>query len=772
MKSVRTFALAALLLSLVNASASAQSEVEATSAPAGIEMMAEGETLDLGSRTISIRQLDIVPFVDTTYSRRYRFDTFDNPKLWQLRNAYELDKVVTPGKTEFEKQKLLMTWVHEQWKFGDPTGLGGLRNAQQILKLARKEQKFFCVQYAATLVSTAASMGWVCRPCGKSNHTWTELWSTEHRKWIWFDPTPNTYVEKNDVPLNTHEIRKAWFENRGQGLETVNAKTGKRTPLRRFNYNVIGFIPNTNWLDAGPNYGKQFVIRDEHTKGREGATREVVKNPDVDPYFPINQAALSLVPEGLNLKVGIKTLTPNFKTFQIRENDGPWSDSAAEFTWKLHEGRNRLEARSVNLFGIGGPVSAVELAVKDTVAGTARAIDGPVVIPAISFVAEGGGRVAIRPKGRQAQAPHVHFWHTPGHWLAWTFDAVASGEYDLHLRYASRFPTRRSVQLNGQIVPGSESVKLDVTGGWTAWRDFRLPTRLKLRAGKNVLRISCLDETSLALSALSLTSPGKPDIGIDARRFSGQGGGEVQSTVSDEHGYFFMWNDTGHWIEWTLAGVPEGTYDAYLHYASLQESPRKAEVNGKVVRGLASFTVPISRGWRIWTEAKLPAPITLTEGRNVIRMTSVGGRGLNLTAIRLSAAGKADIIIPAVGFSSQGGGTVRTISPSRHGSFYHWDDKGHWLEWSLRVPRAGKYRLGFRYATRDRAPRAVLINGRPPEGLESFGLQRTSDWAAWTETELPSPVSLEAGLNTLRLTNTDGGGLNLDEIRVTPVTQE
>ena len=760
--------MAVVLLPGFASTAFGQKEVAPGPVQPDIETMAQGQTIDLGSRKITVREADVLPCVDTTYSRRFRFDSFENPKLWQLRNEYELDKVVAAGKTEFQKQKLLMTWVHEQWEFGDPKGLGGLRNAQDILKRARREQKFFCVQYAATLVSTAASMGWVCRPCGKSNHTWTEFWSSEHRKWIWFDPTPNMYVEKDGVPLTTHEIRKAWFDSRGEGLERVNAKTGERQPLGSFNYNVIGFIPNTNWLDAGPDYGKRFMIRDEHTKGPEGSGRDIVKDPAVDPYFPINQAALSIVPDGLNMKVIVRTLTPNFKTFQMRTDGGKWADCASEFSWTLHEGRNRLEARSMNLFGVTGPVSSVELAVEDMV-GTAS--EGPIVIPAIRFVAEGGGQVAIRPRGSQVQEPHVHFWYTPGHYLEWTIDGAAAGDYDLHLRYASRFVTKRSVELNGKPVQGLDSVAFDATGGWTAWRDFRLSTRLALGAGRNVLRITCLDETSLALRTLTLTSPGKPDIVIDARCFSGQGGGEVQSTVSDEHGYFFMWNDKGHWLEWTLDDVAGGTYDAYLHYATIKESPRQLSVNGKVAEGLASFTVPLSKGWRIWTESKLAAPVQLAAGRNVIRLTSVGGAGLNMTAIRLAAPGKDDIIIPAVDFSAQGGGEVRAISRSRHGSFYHWDDKGHWLEWAVTVPRAGKYRLGFRYATRNRAPRSVLVNGKAPQGLASFTLDRTSDWAAWREADLPTPIMLKAGRNVLRLSNTDGGGLNFDEIRFTPVME-
>jgi hypothetical protein len=66
----------------------------------------------------------------------------------------------------------------------------------------------------------------------------------------------------------------------------------------------------------------------------------------------------------IGLKVELKTLTPNFKQFEVREsagkNQGEWRASGNEVEWKLRQGLNRLEARTVNAFGVIGPVSVVE----------------------------------------------------------------------------------------------------------------------------------------------------------------------------------------------------------------------------------------------------------------------------------------------------------------------------------------------------------------------------------------------------------------------------
>ena len=84
-------------------------------------------------------------------------------------------------------------------------------------------------------------------------------------------------------------------------------------------------------------------------------------NPLADPYFPLGQAALKFSPEGSAIQVAIKTMTPNLKGFEVQVDGGGWKPSDASFRWNVHPGSNRLEARTVNLFGVMGPVSTVEI---------------------------------------------------------------------------------------------------------------------------------------------------------------------------------------------------------------------------------------------------------------------------------------------------------------------------------------------------------------------------------------------------------------------------
>ena len=61
------------------------------------------------------------------------------------------------------------------------------------------------------------------------------------------------------------------------------------------------------------------------------------------------------------MKVTLKTLTPNFKQYEVQIDGGGWKSSGESFPWKVHPGSNRLEARTVNQFGVPGPLSTADL---------------------------------------------------------------------------------------------------------------------------------------------------------------------------------------------------------------------------------------------------------------------------------------------------------------------------------------------------------------------------------------------------------------------------
>jgi len=355
------------------------------------EPLREGSVLNLGGRSALVKKLATLPYVENDYTRRFKFDSYDNPKLTELRNRYKLEDIVAPGQGEFEKQVLLMDWAHQQFKkFGQPST--GAKGALEILKAIDEGHAFFCSQYAQLFVSGAASLGWIDRPIalrrhkgvnkvgGSTEHSVTEIWSNQHRKWVMLDPTSNMYLERGGVPLNAYEIRQEWFYNDGTNLTfVVVGKRYKKSDLpiflKRFpgfgdlavdpdeldKYGFVAYIPNTDLMDSGFDYAKMFIVKDSLCDGTKWHIRAVPANPAEEPYFPLGQAALTLLPDGPGVQVTMRTMTPNFARFEVRLDGGQWTQSESNLVWKVHNGMNRLEARTVNRFGVNGPISMAEL---------------------------------------------------------------------------------------------------------------------------------------------------------------------------------------------------------------------------------------------------------------------------------------------------------------------------------------------------------------------------------------------------------------------------
>jgi hypothetical protein len=364
---------------------------------AGEAALNPGTTVRLGDRVCTLTKLDTLPYVDSEYSRRFKFDAADNPKLKELRETYHLAEVVAAGKDEFDRQVLLLDWVNRRFKsFGRPTSQA--RGALDILAANDAGNTFFCAHYADVFVSAAASLGWVDRPLalrrpdrlgkGSTEHSSTEIWSNQYRKWVMLDPTFAMYVEKDGVPLNAVELRQEWFDHDGRDLTFVLGKDRQRyhksdMPVfrKRFAgfgdlsldpgavdvYAFIGYIPNTNLMNAGPDYGGMFIVQDKIGEGTKWHKRTVPADPARDPYFPIGQANLTITTaaDGASLRVNLRTLTPNFKTYLMRVDQGEWKASGDVIAWTPHRGTNRLEVKTVNAFAVEGPVAVAEITAVD-----------------------------------------------------------------------------------------------------------------------------------------------------------------------------------------------------------------------------------------------------------------------------------------------------------------------------------------------------------------------------------------------------------------------
>lgn len=197
----------------------------------------QGDAINIDGHRAVLTTLDTLPYVDDQYTRRFKFDSYDNPKLSELRQRYHLDQVVAPGKTEFERQVLLVDWVNHRFKkFGKPSSI--VRGALEILPAVDSGGCFFCTQYGEVMISAAASLGWVDRPLalrrpdnrgsGSTEHTSTEIWSNQYRKWVVLDPTSPTPTCSTPAPTTA-----GCSSPRTPSVTAPNGTSAKTPPTRR-----------------------------------------------------------------------------------------------------------------------------------------------------------------------------------------------------------------------------------------------------------------------------------------------------------------------------------------------------------------------------------------------------------------------------------------------------------------------------------------------------------------------------------------------------------
>jgi len=331
---------------------------------------------------------------------RFIHESADTPEIARLRAEFDFDEYAARGETELDQMLLLKNWVFENVDFKHNYGLGNLRNALRILRLARGGATFHCSHFAAVYMQCAVSMGWTARyfflrNVKEEEHAVNEVWSNQLSKWIFVDVTWNVHIEKDSVPLSILEIRNEWIRNGGRDVVYVfgaGANEARYThedlPVERSDNNAwiwwplddifitytweVALIGRNDFFTGRVGEGDGFwdliyVIKDSLNSWDEGWSLH--RRTDVDDmralYHDINRVDVRTEPAGgRSLRVrldafGPYNYTPNFREFEARINGGAWRAVGPDFRWDLGRGPNVLEARVVNRFGVTRPVTRI-----------------------------------------------------------------------------------------------------------------------------------------------------------------------------------------------------------------------------------------------------------------------------------------------------------------------------------------------------------------------------------------------------------------------------
>jgi transglutaminase-like putative cysteine protease len=143
----------------------------------------------------------------------------DWENLPQLREKYKLDSIAGSG-NEVSKIINLMKWVHKTINYDGNSGEPVDRHANALIELSQNEKKALnCWMLSTVLNEVYLAMGFrsrivSCYPKGDPSitHEWhviVEVFSTRLNKWLWMDPTLETYVKDNKGNLlSIAEVRE------------------------------------------------------------------------------------------------------------------------------------------------------------------------------------------------------------------------------------------------------------------------------------------------------------------------------------------------------------------------------------------------------------------------------------------------------------------------------------------------------------------------------------------------------------------------------------
>lgn len=315
----------------------------------------------------------------------FDYQPYEEEKLEVLKKEYGLDEVVEPAKSEFEKFVLLMSWLKNQWLYGRPKKVSYNFNALDILKRAKKGERFFCSEYATTYVQCALSLGFQARYVGLFNaHVVAEIWSNKYEKWVAMDVTNNCYFTRKHIPLNVLELHRLYNIGDWKEIDVIRGPYQDREYSSRFNfskeellsYYSDGFyvrMRNDWFTNKYPHWHPKANSIMNGLEWLDEYTRNNIRYPyetkdETQIYFPLNITSLTIKnvrikrENEITLQAYLNTFTPNFSNFLVTiDNREPYLTNQYDLTWRLHKGINSLSVVSVDKFGNKGVRSNIVL---------------------------------------------------------------------------------------------------------------------------------------------------------------------------------------------------------------------------------------------------------------------------------------------------------------------------------------------------------------------------------------------------------------------------
>jgi len=347
------------------------------------------DTVGALSSTVEVAEIVNGAIPSGRFTFRYESDV--DGQLASLRTREQLETVIRAGQTEFDRFVLLMNWVNGQWAVGNPDPYPPW-NAFVILdQIRRGRTGGFCAQYAVVFAQACLAVGCQARyidlidlyQSGRRTHFTVEVWSNDYQKWVLMDPAYNVYFQRNGIPLNAFELHEADRTGAWQDLRMIKGRSARglkvkdvRTMVDEYAYFALDLRndhlsrPQKIWVhDGGLDWSDRYddyLIWSAEPVPVEAGYATPKHSVDVrDFYWSVNQTHITVTTGTARREaiVRLDTYTPNFQSFLVSRNGGPWAPSPGTFQWPLNAGMNELAAKSVNAMGVSGVPARVRLRV-------------------------------------------------------------------------------------------------------------------------------------------------------------------------------------------------------------------------------------------------------------------------------------------------------------------------------------------------------------------------------------------------------------------------
>ena len=237
---------------------------------------------------------------------------------------------------------------------------------------------------------------------------------------------------------------------------------------------------------------------------------------------------------------------------------------------------------------------------------------------------------------------------------------------------------------------------------------------------------------------------------IQGESYVAQSGVIPETTLDSAGGQDVGHIDAGDWMNYNINVPSAGSYTVNFRVSALSTGGSFQLKNGTTV--LTSISVPSTGNYQKYTT--VAATVTLPAGNLTLQVVATGtGWNLNwmqfqtATASATSAYPSIPGTIQAESYSAQSGVLTETTSDAGGGKDVGWIDAGDWMDYTINVPTAGSYTVGFRVASPIGTGSLQLKNGSTI--LATVKIPSTGGYQSWST--VSSTVTLNAGVQTLRV---------------------